>query len=140
MKIVVDTNRIIAALVKESTTRSILFNKNFEFVTPDYTITEIHEHKKELKAKTNLSDEEFEKLLTLIFEHIEIIPEADYKNFIKECKNEIDDLGDVPILATAIAFKLDGIWTHDPHLKKQKRIKLFTNIDMLKLGERNAIG
>ncbi len=42
MKNVVDTNRIIAALVKDSTTRSILFDKNFEFITPDYTIAEIN--------------------------------------------------------------------------------------------------
>ncbi len=34
MKITVDTNRIIAALVKDSTTRAILFDDNFKFVTP----------------------------------------------------------------------------------------------------------
>ena len=37
MKIVIDTNRIIAAFVKDGTTRKILLNKAFEFVTPDDT-------------------------------------------------------------------------------------------------------
>jgi len=32
MKIVIDSNRVIAALIKESTTREILFDKNFEFI------------------------------------------------------------------------------------------------------------
>ena len=137
MKIVVDTNRIIAALVKDSTTRSILFNKNFEFITSDYTIIEIKKHKDELKAKTNLNKEEFGILLALVFEHIMIIPESEYKDFMDEYKNDISDPDDVPILAVAIAVKADGIWAHDPHFKKQKRVKVFTNIDLLKLGEKD---
>ncbi|MBI2653864.1 putative toxin-antitoxin system toxin component, PIN family [Candidatus Woesearchaeota archaeon] len=137
MKIVADTNRIIAALVKESTTRSILFDKNFEFITSDYTISEMHEHKDELKAKTNLSDEEFDILLTLIFEHIKIIPESYYKDFMDECKNDISDPDDIPILAVAIAAKANGIWAHDLHFKKQKRVKVFTNMDLLKLSKKN---
>lgn len=137
MKIVVDTNRIIAALVKDSTTRSILFNKNFKLITSDYTITEIQEHKDELKAKTYLNNAEFDILLGLVFEHIEIVPELDYKDFINECKNEINDPDDVPVLAVAIATKADGIWAHDPHFKKQKRVKVFTNIDLLELAKKN---
>ena len=38
MKIVIDNNRVVAALVKDSTTRQILFDKMFEFVSPDHII------------------------------------------------------------------------------------------------------
>ena len=137
MKIVVDTNRIVAALVKDGATRGILFDKNFNFITSDYTISEIHEHKDELKAKTNLNDKEFDILLALIFEHITIIPESEYKDFVNGCKNDISDPDDAPILATAIATRADGIWAHDPHFKKQKRVRIFTNIDLLKLSDKN---
>lgn len=78
-----------------------------------------------------INNEEFEILLALIFEHIEVIPESDYNNCIDECQDVIDE-DDIPILAVAIACKVDGIWTHDPHFKKQERIKVFTNIDLLK--------
>ena len=70
MKVLVDTNRIIAALIRKGTTRDILFDENFEFVTPDFTITEIKEHEDELRKKTKLTKEEFDVLLALIFEHI----------------------------------------------------------------------
>lgn len=90
MKILVDTNRIIAALVRRGTTKDILFDENFEFVTPDYTIIEIHNHKDELKRKAKLIDEEFEVLLALIFERITIIPRSDYEDFMEECRNDID--------------------------------------------------
>lgn len=137
MKIVVDTNRIIAALVKDSTTRTILFDKSFKFLTSDYAITEIQEHKDELKAKTNLNDEEFEILLALIFEHIGVIPKSIYENHMEDYKNEISDLDDIPVLATAIATEADGIWAHDPHFEQQKKVKVFRNIDLLKLSEKN---
>lgn len=48
MKVVIDSNRVIAALIKDSTTRLILNDENFEFVTPDFTITEVEEHKEEI--------------------------------------------------------------------------------------------
>ncbi len=137
MKLVIDTNRIIAAFIKNSTTRDILFDRYFEFITPDYTLTEIQEHKNELKAKTNLSDEEFDVLLSLLFERIEIVPVSEYEEFMDECKNDINDLDDIPILATAIAAKASGIWAHDPHFKKQNKLNIFTNIDLLKLRQRN---
>lgn len=41
MRVVIDTNRIIAALIKEGISRKIIFNRNFEFVAPDYAIEEI---------------------------------------------------------------------------------------------------
>lgn len=135
MKIVADTNRIIAALVKGGTTREILFDKSFEFITPDYTMGEIRKHEEELKNKTDQTDEEFEILLNIIFEYIKIIPESEYKDFIEDCKNDISDLDDVPILATAIATKADGIWAHDPHFLEQKKCKVFTNIDMLRMNK-----
>ncbi len=47
MTIVVDSNRIIAALLKDSTTRSILFNNNFEFIAPEFVKNELKEHKQE---------------------------------------------------------------------------------------------
>ena len=134
MKIVVDTNRIIAALIKEGTTRKILFDDYFEFITPDYTISEIHEHEDELKKITKLKDDEFKMLLDLILEHIKIIPQSEYSDFVEKCKDDIIDRDDVPILAVAIANEVPGIWAHDLHFKDQNKVKVFTNIDMLRMS------
>lgn len=134
MKIVIDTNRIIAALVKDSTTRKILFDKRFEFVTPDYTLTEIHKHKDELKEKTGLDDMGFELLLAFILDEIKIISFSDYREFIDDCKEDVRDPDDAPILATAIATRAEGIWAHDPHFLEQKKMRVLTNKDMLDLN------
>ena len=134
MRILADTNRIIAALVKAGTTRNILFDENFEFVTPDYTITEIQQHEDELLKKTKLTKEEFEVLLALIFEHVTIIPLLEYEDFIDECKNDISDPDDIPHLAACLASNAYGIWAHDRHFLEQRKAKVLTNIDMLRLS------
>ena len=89
MKIVVDTNRIIASMIKDGISRKILFNKKFEFVCPDYTLGEISKYKEEIMGKANIKHEEFEILLSLIFEQIIIMPKQDYENFLGEAKKLI---------------------------------------------------
>ena len=131
MKIVIDGNRVIAALIRESTTRKIIFDKNFEFITPDFILSEIDAHKELIIEKSSVSENEFHVLLSLVFEHITIIPQNEYIDFVREISDEIKDPNDIFYLAVCIASKAEGIWTHDPHFKEQKKVKVFTNIDML---------
>ncbi len=136
MKILIDTNRIVAALIKEGTTRRILLDDFFEFVTPDYTLEELKEHRDELKRKIKLTNEEFDLLLALLFGRITIIKKSEFKTFLDKCKNEISDPDDIPHLAACLATKAEGIWAHDPHFKEQNKVKVFTNIDMLRISEK----
>lgn len=132
MKIVVDTNRIIAALIKDSISRRILFNTDFKFICPDYALVEIYKYEKEIRRKANISHSEFEILLSLIFENIDIIPKAEYENFLGEAKNLIDDMDDVPFIAVCLALKADGIWSDDSHFLKQNKIRIFKTEYILK--------
>ena len=137
MKVVIDSNRAIAALVKDSTTRKILFYSNFEFVAPSHIMTEISSYKNAIIQKIGIAENEFDILLSLIFQHIKIIPQKEYDEFIAKLKDEIKDPKDVPYIAASIAVKADGVWTHDPHFKEQSKIKVFTNMDLLKLSDKN---
>ena len=135
MKILVDANRIVAALMKQGTTRDILLDEAFEFVTPDYSISEIEEHRGEFQQKVKLTKEEFDLLLTLLFERITVLPKSVYNDFTDECKEAIEDIDDAPYLAACLASKSLGIWSHDPHILRQKKASVFTNIDMLRLSK-----
>ena len=137
MKVVIDSNRAIAALIKDSTTREILFNSIFEFVAPSHITIEINTYKNAIIQKIGIAENEFDILLSLIFQHIIIIPQKEYDKLITKLTDEIKDPKDVPYIAACIAAKAEGIWTHDPHFMNQKKVKVFTNIDMIKLSERN---
>ena len=136
MRIVVDTNRIIAALLKSGTTRQILFDESFYFLTPDFTLMEIKEHHDELRAKTRLNSTEFELLLTLLFERITIVPFSEYEHFLEQSALLLSDLDDAPCLALALGTKAAGIWSHDLHFQVQDKVKVFTNVDLFGLSER----
>lgn len=133
MMIVVDSNRIVAALLKNSTTRGILFNNKFDFIAPEFLREEIEKHEKEFNKKANMTDKEFHVLLSLIFKSVTLIPKIEYNKYIERLKTEISDLKDVPYIACCIATHSEGIWSHDPHIKEQDKVNVFTNIDMLRL-------
>lgn len=135
MRIVIDSNRVFAALIKDHTTRSILFNRKFQFFAPSFIKSEIYKYKKEIMRKTKMTKEEINFVLRDIFNKIEIISYREYQDLIKYFKNKINDPKDVSYLAVCKTIKAEGIWTHDPHFKEQKIIRIFTNIDFLRLSE-----
>ena len=53
MSLIVDTSRIVAALIKDSTSRAILLSEKFEFLTINFAKLEIEEHKQEILEKAS---------------------------------------------------------------------------------------
>jgi predicted nucleic acid-binding protein len=125
MKLVVDTNRIIASIIKNSLSRRIISHPFLEFITPDYTLQELSGYETMIRKKAKLTHEEFNLLLLLIFEKITIIPKEDYEDFFDTAKTLIDDIDDVPFIALSLAMKVDGIWTDDAHFQTQKQFTVF---------------
>lgn len=72
--------------------------------------------------------------MSLIFEYISIVPKQEYMGFIDDIKDEINDSKDISYLAVSLSYKSEGIWTHDPHFKEQQKVRIFTNINMLRLS------
>ena len=131
MKFVVDTNIIISSIIKDSLSRKIIFNKNFEFITPSYTLSEINKHRLELCKKSGLSSNELNKLLEKLFNYIKIVNYEIYKDYLEKSKKLIDDVDDISFLACAMALK-SNIWSNDSHFKNQKIVKIFTTKEFIK--------
>ena len=49
MRVVIDANRIMAALIKDSTTRKIFLKDEFEFIAPEHVLSEIRNHTEAIK-------------------------------------------------------------------------------------------
>ena len=133
MKLVVDTNVIISALVRGGLTRDfIIENFNHDLITPAYIFKEISKYKEYICKKANINSEQFYLLLCLLFRHIEIINPSYYLNYLDEAKELIGniDKNDVPFLACALAFDC-LVWSDDKHFKQQDKIKIYTTEDMI---------
>jgi predicted nucleic acid-binding protein len=98
MKLVIDTNIIISALIKNGISRRIIISPLINFIAPDYMLQEISKYEKLICKKAKLNHDEFRLLLNLIFENINIIPKEDYKDQLNHAKTLIDDINDIPFI------------------------------------------
>ena len=135
MKIIVDTNRIIAALIKNSTSRAVLFSNKFEFLTVEFARKELGNHKKEILAKTHITETALDTLIAALFKRIYVVDDVAIKETLDQAKEIMDkiDLDDTPFIALALSVESDGIWSDDKHFTMQKIIKIWKTGDMLKL-------
>ena len=137
MKLIIDTNRVMAGLLKNSLARMIILNDIFEFYAPDYMLDEIEKHGDYLRKKAKLSKKDFNIILYTLMENIELIP---YDVFKKWMPDAIDimkeiDIKDSPFIAAALSTKADGIWTEDRHFYKQKRVRVYSTNELRKIIE-----
>ena len=134
-KLIIDTNRIIAALIKDSASRKIILSDRFQFLTVEITKSEIAEHKKEILEKAEVRNEELEAILSRLFSRITVISDAAIKDKMGDAKKIMDaiDPDDTPFIALALAVENKGIWSNDKHFEQQDKIRIWKTIELLGL-------
>ncbi len=135
MKLTIDTSIIMAAIIKNSTTRKLVVSSMFELYTPDALSEEIGKYKNYIMKKANLDESKFIELLQKLSKNILILDKFSVspKNYEKAFKalSKID-LGYVPMLAVALETG-SSIWSNDNHFKKQKLVKVFTTSQLTRI-------
>lgn len=136
MEIVVDTNRIIAALIKDSFSRKAILSAKFSFYTVEFGVQEVRKYEGLIKQKAKINDQEFEKLMQMLLPKIIVVNEqeiskSDFSKAIKALGKV--DYKDVPFLALALHLGNKPIWTDDPHFKKQRRAKVITTKQIVQM-------
>jgi predicted nucleic acid-binding protein len=138
MKLVIDTNILISALIKDSATRELLLLPSLEFFLPEYALQEIEAHKAQISRRSGLSESEIDVVLSILLENVGIVPASNIKPYLKKADKIIGrvDPSDTPFVALALSIKNDGIWSNDRHFEKIKGIKVWKTSDLLKLMQR----
>ena len=134
MRLIIDTNILVSALLKDSSTRKILLLPFFEFYLPEFALEEIEKHKSKICKRSGLTETEFTLTLNILLSSVSVVPYSRIQEFIEEATELIGDIDelDIPFIALALAIPNDGIWSEDKHLQKQKRIKIWKTEDLLK--------
>lgn len=118
MKLVVDANVVISAIVKDAATRKLLFNPAFELYTPAYLFDELEEHREEIIRKSGLDPSQFKQFITLLGKVMEVLPARAYDAYIDEARTVLSDPDDMPYAACAIALTIEGQITPDADVIK----------------------
>ena len=131
MKLVIDTNIVISALIKDGNTREIIVSGKFELVSPDFVLEETYKYEGYICEKAGLTKDEFELLMALIFQKITVVPSNEYearKGTAKKIMKQ--DIKDVPYVACYLALKCDGIWTNDDDYEDVKEIEVVSTSEL----------
>ncbi|MEK6868515.1 MAG: PIN domain-containing protein [Nanoarchaeota archaeon] len=133
MRLVVDSNRFIAALIKDGLSRTIISSRNLSFYSPSYVLEEVEKYLPYIIKKSRMSKENIELLFALFSENIETVSDNDIKRKMPEAIKIMEniDINDAPILACALAIRNQGIWTEDRHFEKQDKVRMWKSADLL---------
>jgi predicted nucleic acid-binding protein len=74
MNIILDSNVLFSALIRDSLTRSLIIEYDNFFLFPAYIFEEMEKHKQELLKKSGMNNEDFNSLLQTILKKVLIIP------------------------------------------------------------------
>lgn len=130
MKIVIDTNVLIAAIIKNSLTRRILLFSGYKFYLPEYAFDEFLKYEATILQKAKLPFEHYREVLGTLLVSIHVVRPPEYNSYLKEAEYLFGaiDQGDVPFLAAALA--LDAvIWSEDKDFEKQDKVKILKTKD-----------
>jgi len=139
IRVVVDTNVLISALLKNNSfTAKLSRSEFFEIYFPEDGLREIEYYKKYIISKREkaLQKQSFEYVLKFILEPIHIIPSELYSQKIKDAYEEMRgiDEKDTPFLALALQLNCP-IWSDDKHFKQQSIAKVYTTKEILDLSK-----
>ena len=137
MKLVLDTNVVLKALIKNSVVGGILLSPNHEFFVPEHLFEEVRNHRAEVVDKSGLSEEEVDSVLDALLTNIGVIPSDKILSKWKAAERAIGqvDRDDIPFVAAALSVDCE-LWSDDGHLKRQNKVKVRTTKDVVRTGTR----
>jgi predicted nucleic acid-binding protein len=133
MKFVVDTN-ILVSFFRNNPVNELISNSkslNLQLFTPEYVIDELKKNKPDVLKYAKINEEQFNEKLEELLKFVNIISEKESEKFKLEAEKLIHDK-DVPIFALALKLNCP-IWSNEPGFKKQAKIEVFSNRDVIEL-------
>ena len=134
MNIVIDSNPLFSALIRDSATRRVILEYDGLFLFPSFIFIEMERYRHELLRKSGMAEKDFRKLLQLMLKKVVIVPNevlAPYKSEAYEIVKDIDP-NDVLFVACALAYSGSIIWSDDRKLKKQSRVQVLNTNEIIK--------
>lgn len=140
--LVIDTNKVIAALLRDGTVRRVLYYlyaTGIEVIAPREVVDEVLEHVDELSKRAGKTREDtlsiLEKYILPKIKLYELSEYIDYLNSaVKVC--EKFDIEDEPFIALAMKYNC-FIWSNDDDLReKQEAVKVLTTREIINIIEK----
>ena len=131
MKLVVDTNCLLSALIKSAKSREIICSPKVTLYAPEHIITESINDRGEISDKAGLAESEFDELISTLLANVAIVPESEFKQYKEQALTLVKHPEDAPFLALSMAKGIP-LWSNDKELKQQTNVKVFSTGNLVK--------
>lgn len=139
MRLVVDANVLLSAIIADSKTRELLVTIDPSLLAPDVVEAEIVNYEALIVEKSGMDPERVTKFLELLFQYVEVVPTSEFVREIERADDELGDTDPDDVLNLACALAYDAaIWSDDTDFESQSLVDVYTTADLVR-GARHGL-
>ncbi|KOX98193.1 MULTISPECIES: PIN domain-containing protein [Halorubrum] len=132
MKLVVDANVVISALIADSKTREHIVTLEPDLLTPEFVYDEIENYTELIVQKSGMSPERVAQFIDLLFQYIEVVPAQEFYPHIEEAEAAIGETDPDDVLYVACALAEDAaVWSDDTDFDEQTHVETYSTSDVI---------
>ena len=132
MKLVIDANVVIFALIADSKTRELIVTLEPDLLTPAFVHDEIGNYQDLIVEKSGMEPDRVAQFIELLFQYIDVVPATDFYPAIETADTAIGDTDPDDVLYLACAIACDAaIWSDDSDFDEQDLVEGYTTSDVI---------
>jgi len=132
MRLVVDANVVISALIADSKTRELVVTLDPDLLTPQFAHDEIENYEDLIAEKSGMEPRRVQRFVDLLFQYIEVVPADEFSSYIEGADEAIGETDPDDVLYVACALANDAhIWSDDSDFKEQDIVEAYSTSDVI---------
>ena len=109
MKLVIDANVVISALIADSKTRELIVTVEPDLLTPAFVHDEIENYENLIVEKSGIEPDRVAQFIDLLFQYIEVIPASEFYPAIERADEAIGDTDPDDVLYSELRIEIDEL-------------------------------
>ena len=132
MKLVIDANVVISALIADSKTRELIVSLEPDLITPAFVHEEIKNYEDLIVEKSGMNPDRVAQFIELLFQYIEVVSAEDFYPAIESADEAIGDTDPDDVLYLACAIACDAaIWSDDSDFDEQDVVETYSTSNVI---------
>ena len=132
MKLVIDANVVISALIADSKTRELIVTLEPDLLTPAFVHDGIENYEELIVEKSGMEPDRVAQFIDLLFQYINVVPASEFHPAIERAGEAIGETDPDDVLYLACAIACDAaIWSDDSDFDEQDLVEAYTTGDVI---------